>query len=70
MTKTIEEELQELRLRVEELERQVLPIIKEPIFPIEWDKDNRCTKCGLKLDRVTGYVCGHVDCPCGLGGAT
>jgi len=28
-----------------------------------------CTKCGLKLEQVMGYVCTNYPCPCGLGGA-
>ena len=33
-----------------------------PSFPI-----NQCSKCGLKLDTVMGYVCPNLDCPTGLG---
>ena len=29
---------------------------------------NKCSKCGLRLDAVMGYVCGNSQCPCGLGG--
>lgn len=33
-----------------------------------WIPSN-CAKCGLTLDRVMGYVCPHMGCPTGLGGA-
>lgn len=26
-----------------------------------------CSKCGLKLEKVMGYSCPHIDCPVGLG---
>lgn len=28
-----------------------------------------CTKCGLVLDSVMGYVCNNYPCPTGLGGS-
>lgn len=30
--------------------------------------DKRCSKCGLKLENVMGYVCHNHPCPTGLGG--
>ena len=29
-----------------------------------------CGECGLRIQRVMGYVCQHPRCPTGLGGAT
>lgn len=38
--------------------------ISEPYFQ---EYDVSCTKCGLQLDKVCGYVCSDPECPCGLG---
>lgn len=29
-----------------------------------------CPKCGVNLDKVSGYACPHRDCPTGLDGAS
>lgn len=41
-----------------------LPFPMQPYEPI-----TQCSKCGLKLDQVMGYVCNNYPCPTGLGGA-
>jgi hypothetical protein len=35
-----------------------------------WDDLGSCSKCGIKLSPVMGYVCSRVDCPTGLGGSS
>lgn len=40
-----------------------IPMNPSPFTP------NNCSKCGLKLEGVMGYVCTNYPCPCGLGGA-
>ena len=30
-------------------------------------ENNKCSKCGIELHQTMGYVCGHPDCPTGLG---
>ena len=37
------------------------------IPPTPFQSTSICTKCGLKLDKVMGYVCSMPDCPTGLG---
>ena len=49
-----------------------MPVIpmNPPFSPVphtEWPKT--CSKCGLKLESVMGYVCNNHPCPTGLGGA-
>lgn len=34
-------------------------------FPV-----NNCSKCGLELKGVMGYVCSHFECPTGMGPRT
>ena len=44
------------------------PMPSIPMNPLpEWAKT--CSKCGLKLEQVMGYVCNNHPCPTGLGGA-
>lgn len=38
-----------------------------PSIPPIYQQPSTCTKCGLKLDKVMGYVCSMPDCPTGLG---
>jgi hypothetical protein len=33
-----------------------------PLLPTTWQKP-QCTKCGMYLDKVMGYVCGDAQCP-------
>lgn len=47
-----------------------MPSMPGPFSPVphtEWPK--KCSKCGLKLEQVMGYVCNNHPCPTGLGGA-
>jgi hypothetical protein len=39
------------------------PTINPPIAA-----PNHCSKCGLKMEGVMGYVCSQPQCPTGLGG--
>lgn len=39
-----------------------------PSLPTNSYPINNCSKCGIKLDRVMGYVCYQSGCPTGLGG--
>lgn len=34
--------------------------------PYFQEYDVSCTKCGLQLDKVCGYVCTDLECPSGL----
>lgn len=43
------------------------PMPSYPTTPPEWT--NKCSKCGLELNQVMGYVCNNYPCPTGLGGA-
>ncbi len=38
----------------------------QPVAPVV--DYGQCSKCGIKLDQVMGYVCSQVFCPTGLGG--
>lgn len=69
------DKLQELEKRIQvlefeakkaELDRRVQYPYGPPIVP---QMPNVCSKCGLKLDSVMGYVCSTPQCPTGLGGA-
>lgn len=44
------------------------PMPSTPMNP-PWNSPNSCSKCGLKLNGVMGYVCTNYPCPSGLGGA-
>lgn len=37
-----------------------------PATPAPW-KTDRCSKCGLEIKGVMGYVCPNMDCPTGMG---
>ena len=41
--------------------------LTQPGYP--WEPVNSCSKCGLKLEKVMGYVCNQPACPTGLGGS-
>lgn len=41
--------------------------LPDPLPVTTWTKN--CSKCGIKLDTVMGYVCSQPQCPTGLGGA-
>jgi hypothetical protein len=43
------------------------PTLPDLSFPV---KPPHCSKCGISLEGVTGYVCNHADCPTGLGATT
>lgn len=36
-------------------------------FKSDRNLQSNCSKCGIELLRIMGYVCAHPDCPCGLG---
>lgn len=45
-------------------EREATP----PVFPsFPTASQNKCDKCGMVFDGITGYVCQSPDCPVGLG---
>lgn len=69
------EKLEERIARLERLveERHYIPQDKPwdvPFVPTKHYGENRCTKCGIKLNAVMGYCCPHTDCPCGMGPST
>ena len=74
MTKYIEQKVADLEKRVAELERKDAPWVKPDYMrPRQGIPDDvidalkRCTKCGLELRPVMGYVCSQPNCPTGLG---
>lgn len=38
-----------------------------PINPVTPWTINQCSKCGIELHKVMGYVCSHMGCPTGMG---
>lgn len=59
------ERIEALMRRVEALERRV--IFPPPATAPPREFLDHCTKCGLQLNKVMGYVCPNADCPTGLG---
>lgn len=65
-------EVESLKKRIdtiEHLQRATQPYgpTTIPYQPFQWQGVNQCTKCGLQLDKVMGYVCPQPNCPTGLG---
>ena len=44
------------------------PLIPQPYTPWQPQAKSQCSECGLVLEGIMGYVCGHPKCPTGLGG--
>jgi hypothetical protein len=70
----IYQRLDDLERRVAQLERDAAPFKRygEP-SPDRWPHqppENKCSKCGLKLEGVMGYCCPNPGCPTGLGSPT
>lgn len=66
------EKLEERIARLERLveERHYIPQNTPWEVPLTLRKEymeNRCTKCGIKLNTVMSYCCPQTDCPCGMG---
>jgi len=60
----------EERLKKLEQERQQIPMplpVPFPDPPQYPPQKPQCSKCGLQLHDVMGYVCPRTDCPTGLG---
>lgn len=56
------------RLQIELVnERLVVPTTGKPFRIPNWAAPNSCSKCGLKLEGIMGYVCSNKDCPSGMG---
>ena len=52
--------------RLEEIERAlgIKPTPTPPLLPPQVPLTTAtCSRCGLKLDGVMGYVCPQIDCP-------
>jgi hypothetical protein len=70
---TQDHQLQDIQHRLRMLEEAVLEIRNtlrvQPITPVQLVKNNanRCTKCGIQLDAIMGYVCYNTPCPTGMG---
>ena len=70
---TQDHQLQDIQHRLRMLEEAVLEIRNtlrtQPIAPVQPVKNNtnRCTKCGIQLDTIMGYVCYNSPCPTGMG---
>lgn len=70
---TQDHQLQDIQHRLRMLEEAVLEIRNllrvQPISPVQPVKNNanRCTKCGIQLDTIMGYVCYNYPCPTGMG---
>ena len=66
-------DLEQIKQKLVELEETVLEIRNllrvQPITPLQPMKNmpNRCTKCGIQLDAIMGYVCYNYPCPTGMG---
>ena len=73
MPHTQEYQLEELKQRLKLLEEAVMEIRNtlrvQPVAPVQPVKNsiNRCTKCGIQLDPIMGYVCYNSPCPAGFG---
>lgn len=65
----IQKQLDDLRTRVEKLEKQnVGSPIPYPIHPgVQKFVTNKCSKCGISLEGLMMYSCQDIFCPCGLG---
>lgn len=65
--------LEDIKRRLTLLEETVLEIRNtlrvQPISPLQPIKNmpGRCTKCGIQLDAIMGYVCYNNPCPTGMG---
>jgi len=65
--------IEDIKDRLTKLEEAVLEIRNtlrtQPIIPVQPVKNsiNRCTKCGIQLDTIMGYVCYNSPCPTGIG---
>ena len=70
---TQDHQLQDIQHRLRMLEEAILEIRNtlrtQPIVPVQPVKNNtnRCTKCGIQLDTIMGYVCYNTPCPTGMG---
>lgn len=70
---TQDHQLQDIQHRLRMLEEAILEIRNtlrtQPIVPVQPVKNNtnRCTKCGIQLDTIMGYVCYNSPCPTGMG---
>ena len=66
-------DLEEIKQKLEKLEETVVEIRNmlrvQPVTPLQPLKNmpNRCTKCGIELDAIMGYVCYNKPCPTGMG---
>ena len=73
MPYTQEYQLEELKQRLKLLEEAVMEIRNtsrvQPVAPVQPVKNsiNKCTKCGIQLDTIMGYVCYNSPCPTGFG---
>jgi hypothetical protein len=63
-------ELQSIRVLLEEHtsvrilpQPPVSPIVPQFPDPPGFTEKPRCSKCGMQLDGVMGYVCGDIHCP-------
>ena len=48
------------------IQRETTNPFSPPYQPFDYKS---CSKCGIKLDNVMGYVCSQPHCPTGLGGS-
>lgn len=78
LLEAILEELREIRKIVSEPPEPVFPDSPDvppyaPVSPAnpprEWPS-RQCSRCGIRLDSVMGYVCSDPTCPTGLGPTT
>ena len=65
--------IEDIKYRLTKLEEAVMEIRNtlrvQPVAPVQPVKNsiNRCTKCGIQLDKIMGYVCYNNPCPTGFG---
>lgn len=65
---SLEERIARLEKMVEE--RHYIPRSTPWEVPYSLAKTQKCTKCGISIDKVIGYSCPRSDCPCGMGPVT
>lgn len=72
----LEKILEEVKGLREDLQNAPETIQNHPIpkladaLPMPVNKPNRCQRCGIGLESLTGYVCSDPACPTGLGPIT
>lgn len=61
----IHDNFNEIMRRLDNIEKTIrdITIPTAPLAPSPYILQNSCTKCGMSLEGVMGYVCNDRDCP-------